>query len=99
MTPAQVAPSRFPVMIANRMRPIATWRSAIGILSPTTAKEIGMTPPAASPPTTRAAMSTPKFGARPPTTVAAVRMNRQNSISRALLNMSANAPSSGCTSA
>ena len=42
-------------MMANSRRPMATWRSATGTMSPTSAKEIGTTPPAASPATMRAA--------------------------------------------
>ena len=98
-TPAQVAPSKFPVMMANSRRPIATWRSATGNLSPMSAKEIGTTPPAASPATMRPATRTSKLLASPQTSEAAVRTSRQSSISRDLLNMSASAPSTGCTSA
>ena len=86
-------------MIANSRRPIATWRSATGIWSPTSAKAIGTTPPAAMPASTRPANSSSKLGAKAHSSVAVVTMSRQSSISRALLNMSASAPSTGCTSA
>jgi hypothetical protein len=86
-------------MMANSSRPIATWRSRTGILSPTSAKAIGTTPPEASPAITLPISKNSKLGARPQASVAAVTSSRQSSMRRALLNMSASAPRTGCTKA
>ncbi len=55
--PASVAPSRLPLMTAVSQRPIATWRSFIGMRSPITAMPTGKMPPLAMPATMRAASS------------------------------------------
>ena len=57
MMPASVAPSRSPVMTAVSQRPIATWRSFIGMRSPITAMPTGKMPSAAGMPATMRAPS------------------------------------------
>ncbi len=86
-------------MMAKSSRPIATWRWATGTLSPISAKEIGHHAAGREPATMRPITKTSKLGAMAQTMVALAKTNRHSSISRALLNMSASAPSSGCTSA
>jgi len=80
-------------------RPIATCRCATGTRSPATASAIGKIPPAVMPAITRNAIRVSKFIASPQASVVTPTISMQIVISRVLLNMSASAPSSGCTSA